>query len=122
MSSTVVPISAEFARQLAGDGDACDDVVTGADGVPMLMLAARTKKLKKGKGGGQPAGASGGGAGRAAAAALGPLSRAERRKLKSQQRKIAGLEVRMRTCVRARLWACRQAHGKARVPPNCACL
>ena len=84
-----IPISADFAKQLHRDGEG-SNLVEDVDGVPMLMLAAPKKKKKKGK----PAGDAGGGSGDRRREPAVPLSRAQRRLLKSKQRKLDNLEVR----------------------------
>jgi hypothetical protein len=97
MASSAVPITAEFAAQLVGaaDGDVAVDAegnLVGADGAPVLTLGSKKKKKKKGT----PAGASSEGVPRRGGRPVvgPPMSRAERRKLKSKERKLASLEVR----------------------------
>jgi hypothetical protein len=85
-----IPISAEFADQLKRDGDS-HNIVADVDGVTMLMLAAPNKKKKKGKQGGKSG--TGSSAQQQRREPVVPMSRAERRQLKSKQRKLDGLEV-----------------------------
>ncbi len=90
---TSVPISSEFAAQLVGaaDGDVTVDAegnLVGLDGAPVLTLGSKKKKKKQ-------QGAQGAEVPRRGGRPVTgpPMSRAERRKLKSKERKLASLEV-----------------------------